>query len=155
MVKNLPPVWETLVWSLSQEHPLEEEMVTPACLGNPMDRGAWRTTVHGIAKSCTWLSRHARKQTHEHIIIIGLMVMKEITGMQGQKTSVGTCLDREPVFIVLCTTLNKQTVRFKHYIQFLDTGQNLIKLSRFFSDSVASWERRYSSFMEIFRVRWC
>ena len=21
-----------------------------ACLGNPMDRGAWQTTVHGVAK---------------------------------------------------------------------------------------------------------
>ena len=24
-----------------------------SCLGNPMDRGAWRTTVHGVAKSQT------------------------------------------------------------------------------------------------------
>ena len=23
------------------------------CLGNPMDRGAWRTTVHGVAKNRT------------------------------------------------------------------------------------------------------
>ena len=22
-----------------------------SCLGNPMDRGAWRATVHGVAKS--------------------------------------------------------------------------------------------------------
>ena len=22
-----------------------------SCLGNPMDRGAWQTTVHGVAKS--------------------------------------------------------------------------------------------------------
>ena len=27
-----------------------------ACLGNPTDRGAWRATVHGVAKSQTWLS---------------------------------------------------------------------------------------------------
>ena len=26
-----------------------------SCLGNPMDRGAWGTTVHGVAKSWTWL----------------------------------------------------------------------------------------------------
>ena len=25
-------------------------------LGNPMDRGAWWATVHGVAKSRTWLS---------------------------------------------------------------------------------------------------
>ena len=27
-----------------------------SCLGNPKDRGAWKTTVHGITKSRTQLS---------------------------------------------------------------------------------------------------
>ena len=27
-----------------------------SCLGNPMDRGAWRATVHGVTKSQTQLS---------------------------------------------------------------------------------------------------
>ena len=27
-----------------------------SCLKNSMDRGAWQTTVHGVAKSRTWLS---------------------------------------------------------------------------------------------------
>ena len=27
-----------------------------SCLGNPMSRGAWRATVHGVAKSQTQLS---------------------------------------------------------------------------------------------------
>ena len=27
-----------------------------SCLENPMDRGTWCTTVHGVAKSWTWLS---------------------------------------------------------------------------------------------------
>ena len=27
-----------------------------SCLGNPMDRGAWWTAVHGVAKSWTRLS---------------------------------------------------------------------------------------------------
>ena len=27
-----------------------------SCLGNPMDRGAWGVTVHGVAKSLPWLS---------------------------------------------------------------------------------------------------
>ena len=26
-----------------------------SCLEKPMDRGAWRATVHGVAKSWTWL----------------------------------------------------------------------------------------------------
>ena len=41
------------------------------CLGNPRDRGAWWTTVHGVAKSQTWLSHwarvRARERTHTHI----------------------------------------------------------------------------------------
>ena len=28
-----------------------------SCLENPMDRGAWQATVHGVAKSCTRLKR--------------------------------------------------------------------------------------------------
>ena len=34
-------------------------MATPlqcACLENPMDRGDWQATVHGLTKSYTWLS---------------------------------------------------------------------------------------------------
>ena len=27
-----------------------------SCLENPMDKGAWQATVHGVAKSWTWLS---------------------------------------------------------------------------------------------------
>ena len=37
----------------------EEEMANPlqySCLENPMDRGAWRAAVHGVAKSQTQLS---------------------------------------------------------------------------------------------------
>ena len=26
-----------------------------SCLENPMDRGAWQTTIHGVTKSWTWL----------------------------------------------------------------------------------------------------
>ena len=29
-----------------------------SCLGNPMDRGVWQDTVHGVTKSRTWLSEH-------------------------------------------------------------------------------------------------
>ena len=31
-----------------------------SCLGNPMDRGAWQATVHGVAQRRTWLSDLAR-----------------------------------------------------------------------------------------------
>jgi len=31
------------------------------CLENPIDRGDWRATVHGVAKSWTRLSMHAHQ----------------------------------------------------------------------------------------------
>ena len=52
-------MWETWVKSLGREDPLEEGMATHSSilgLGNPMDRGAWQATVHGISKSQTQLS---------------------------------------------------------------------------------------------------
>ena len=52
MVKSPPAVQETLVPSLGQEDPLEKEMATQySCLENPMDRGAWWATVHGVTES--------------------------------------------------------------------------------------------------------
>ena len=52
-VKNPPAMQETWVQSLDREDPLEKEMATHSkysCLENPMDRGAWRATVHGVTK---------------------------------------------------------------------------------------------------------
>ena len=53
MVKNLPVTQETWVQSLVGEDPLEKEMATHSSIfahGNPMDRGAWWSTVHGVAR---------------------------------------------------------------------------------------------------------
>ena len=30
-----------------------------SCLGNPMDRGAWQMTVHGVTESQTQLGKHS------------------------------------------------------------------------------------------------
>ena len=64
-VKNLSAMWETGVRALSWEGLLEEGMTTH--LSNPawripIDRGAWRTTVHGATKSQTQLSDTAKSQ---------------------------------------------------------------------------------------------
>ena len=53
MVKNLPEMQEPWVQSLGWEdssgggdgNPLQD-----SCLENPMDRGAWRAPLHGVAK---------------------------------------------------------------------------------------------------------
>ena len=59
MVKNLPAMRETWAQSLGWEDPLEEGKATHSTIFAwriPIDRGAWRATVHGIAKSQTQLS---------------------------------------------------------------------------------------------------
>ena len=46
--------------SLGWEDPLEEVMATHSsysCLKNPMDREAWRATIHRVAKSWTQLKQ--------------------------------------------------------------------------------------------------
>ena len=63
-VKNPPVMQETRLQSLGWEDPLEKEMapLQYSCLENPMDRGSWQATVHGVTKSdmTEWLSTHAR-----------------------------------------------------------------------------------------------
>ena len=58
LVKNPPAMLEIWFRSLDWEDPLEKGMATHpcSCLENSMDWGAWWATVHGVAKSCIWLS---------------------------------------------------------------------------------------------------
>ena len=59
MVKYRPAKQEMQVRSLGQEDPLEKKMATDSsilAMENLMNRGAWRATVHGVAKSRTRLS---------------------------------------------------------------------------------------------------
>ena len=53
MVTSPLAMQETQVQSLGLEDPLEKENGNPlqySCMENPMDRGAWRETVHGVTK---------------------------------------------------------------------------------------------------------
>ena len=63
VVKNLLAKQETWVPSLGWEDPLEKGMATHSSMlawRIPMDRGAWRATVHGVTKGRTRLSDLAR-----------------------------------------------------------------------------------------------
>ena len=54
MVKNPPAMWETWVQSLGWEDPLEKGMSIHSSILSwriPMDRGAWRATLHGVTES--------------------------------------------------------------------------------------------------------
>ena len=66
MVKNRSAVWKTRVRLLGWEDPLEEGMAHYSSVlawRIPMDRGAWRATVHQVAKSRTPLSDWAWHST--------------------------------------------------------------------------------------------
>ena len=41
-----------------------------SCLGNPLDRGAWRATVHGVAKSQAKLSNFTRTHVVERRLVL-------------------------------------------------------------------------------------
>ena len=59
VVKNLPANVEDSGSIPESGRLTGEENGNPlqySCLGNPMDRGAWWATVHGVAKSWTQLS---------------------------------------------------------------------------------------------------
>ena len=59
VVKNLPAMQDMWVWSLCWEVPLERKMATLSSIlawRIPMDRGAWRAIVHGVAKRQTQLT---------------------------------------------------------------------------------------------------
>jgi len=59
MVKNPPAMQETGVQPLGLGRSPGEGNGYPlqySCLENPMDRGAWQATVHGVAKSPTGLT---------------------------------------------------------------------------------------------------
>ena len=61
MVKNQLAIQETWVQSLGWEYSLEEGMATPSSIlaqRIPMDRGAWRDTIHGVAKGQTRQSKY-------------------------------------------------------------------------------------------------
>ena len=70
MVNNLPIMQETWVRSIlrlgrspGRGH---GNRLQYSCLENPKDGGAWPATVHGVAKSWTWLSDWACTHTHTH-----------------------------------------------------------------------------------------
>ena len=63
------------IQSLGQEDALEKQMATLpqySCLEISMDRGAWRATVHGIAKESDtiwWLNNNSNPVLHETCLL--------------------------------------------------------------------------------------
>ena len=70
MVKNLPAMWETWIQSLGWEDPLEKGWLPTSlqysCLQISKDRGAWWTTVHGVARDLDMTQQLTHTHTHTH-----------------------------------------------------------------------------------------
>ena len=77
MVKNLPAMRETWVWSLDWEDLLEEGMATHSSIlawRILTDRGDWQATVHGVAKTRT----RQRLGTAQHTVATNYLLKKII-----------------------------------------------------------------------------
>ena len=64
---------EMRVQSLGWEDPLEKENGNPlqySCLENPMDRGVWQATVHGVTKLDTTEQRRMRSLPLGHTVTL-------------------------------------------------------------------------------------
>ena len=48
-----------------------------SCLGNPMGRGAWQATIHGVAQSQTQLSSEGGGINH-HVIAVRFLQRREL-----------------------------------------------------------------------------
>ena len=59
-----------------------------SCLKSPMDRGAWRATVHGVAQSWTRLSDLARTENTRHR---GVKYLPKVTKHKLELRLSGTC----------------------------------------------------------------
>ena len=95
VAKNLPAmqeVQEMWVQSLAWEDPLEEEMATYSSIlawKIPMDRGAWQTTVCGVAKIKFFLYSHCnvkRKDKYQrHCINVRNTIFKELENTNSKR----------------------------------------------------------------------
>ena len=113
VVKNLPAKQESLgsIPGLGRSpgggncNPLQY-----SCLENPMDRGAWWTTVHGVAKSQIWL-------TDWHTSLVKLSLIK----IPNKKHS--TSSDSDPSFLYLFCSIILSTwnLYFVYFILYFST----------------------------------
>ena len=66
------------------------------CLENFMDRGAWWATVHGVAKSWTWLSMHIQRSSKGRVSSFSnnlTMILKDCILRSWQATVHGDARD--------------------------------------------------------------
>ena len=91
-IEDPPATWETWVQSLGWEDPLEEGLATTSSIlawRIPIDRGAWRATVHRVTKSQTCVCVY----TYIHVLlqILFLCGLLQDTESSSLCCAVGPC----------------------------------------------------------------
>ena len=72
---SIPEMWK-IPWRRAWQ-PFQD-----SCLENPMDRGAWRPTAHGVTKSQTWLSDLACTHAHHfipYLLYLLVVIIQDLT----------------------------------------------------------------------------
>ena len=73
-----------------------------SCLENPVDRGAWRVTVHGVAKSQTWLSNLAHRQhTHNRFIFVYVIHVSKKMGSSQDYYNISLRIQHRYLYILI------------------------------------------------------
>ena len=93
-------------------------------LGNWMDRGAWRATVHGVSKNRTQLSR---QNTHTHTLSVTLLVQH--CHPSSEKAAPVTFLWALIQLIVYCFSI------FTHILNYLKEKKDSYRVSQIHLDS--------------------
>ena len=74
-----------------------------SCLENPMDRGAWWTTVHKVTQSWTqlkWFSTQTHMHVHTHTWTHGRLTLRQRKYGNG-------CMSMRPTFIIIYCSIWK------------------------------------------------
>ena len=115
VVKNPPANAGASSKFLGWEDPLDGNPLQYRCLENPMESRAWKTTVHRVAKSGTWLKR---LQQSSHVSLgatsfaallpMALVCKEEVSGQSFM-----------PVFVVVAASFSKTASQIEVSSDFL------------------------------------
>ena len=87
-----------------------------SCLENPMDRGAWQATVHGIAKSWTWLSIHTHTHTNTYNIKFIILIISKCISSVVSNALLISCYQQHYLSLALCIIPNWNSVPTEQYL---------------------------------------
>ena len=139
------------------------------CLENPMDRGAWRATVHGVSQTGTWLTWLSKYLCPSFILkdpvlqrtlvpglspesaaCVGSPQPQRWLGLLGQEFShLGGCPSRTPALLSCRTSVSTATV-WKNYKRWSERGGSLSS-----HQLSVKWEGSASLLSHVSHVRLC